>query len=183
MGKWMSAVVAAVALVGCGGEPVQGQVYEGPGGQAMLIGTPMVRERRLLPKIVEAPPPAKPRESVRAELEVVVPGASEGRRLHVMLGSLGCGIFVEATGSAVVRNGRVHIQLNRALMADSSRTVFISLDGNADGACTGADTMWSATLDTAQNDVSVSLDLEELEGGPSWMCFGAFGFGGGEEEG
>ncbi len=167
-------MVAAVAVVwaGCGVGVAPGQTYEGPGGQAQIIGTPMVKERRLLPTTVQGPAAVEKRTSVRGSFDVAVPGAFEGARLSVMAGFAGCGISVEAVGTALIRNGRAQVRLNGRLAADDIRQVFITID-DGDGQCTEADTLWTALLTTGQDDVNVTLDLEELEAGPSWMCFSA----------
>lgn len=175
MVKGMAAVVAAVVLAGCGVGVAQGDRYDGPNGSAVVIATPQLRERRLLPTTVEKTTQAAPkRETVRGSFELKVPGGEEGASLSVMTGFAGCGISVEAVGTARVRNGRAYVRLSAPLAADSTREVFLTLDRDGDGRCTEVDTMWTALLTTGQDDVDVVLDLEELEAGPSWMCFGGW---------
>lgn len=173
MGRFVGAVAVLAVVSGCGTEGAPAE----PGGVAVLIGTPSVKERRLLPTTVvtTAVPPAKAREGVRAGLQVRVPGASEGQLLSVVIGMAGCGFSVDAVGKAKVVNGVAQIRLNRPLPADAQREVVLSLDADGDGRCTEADTMWSGLVVTGQDDLLVTLDLEELEPGPSWMCFSGAG--------
>lgn len=163
MGKWMAVLVV---MAGCGVGTTARD--DGP----YLIGTPELRTRRLPTATTTAPIPKAPRETVRAVLDLQAPQGHEGQRLSVLVGLVGCGISVDAVGSAKIEGGRAHVRLNRAVPADQIRQVILTLD-DGDGVCTENDLMWSAELVTGQLDLDVTLDLEALEVGPSWMCWGA----------
>lgn len=174
MGKWMSAALVVASLVGCGlgappprdpdGLPQKGAVLEAPSPVEVLRSRGVQLEGKGRPRV---------RENVRAAVTVTGVLAAEGKGMSVVVGQLGCGFSVNATGKAIISNGHARVTLNNRLPADSELSVILILDTDGDLKCTEVDQLWSGSLVTTQYDLDLALDLATLEPAENWMCFAA----------